>query len=428
MGRGYSATRAGSARNVRKEKRTRSVSIQKLRDALESGKSIEEASVASEEDQDRVSDAEVMTKYKTCGRIVDEVLKVLGDATVAGANTYDLCVLGDKEVKERCGAVYKAGKAKAIRKGLSVPTNISVNSVLCHHCPFDSAEAITLKEGDIVKIHLGCHLDGFATQAARTVVVGNQMIPQDVARCIQASVVALNAMIRLLRPGEQNGPVTDVIGMVGQCYGVQPCEGVLSNRTKRWIIDGSDAIIGKRVIKEEPLQDVAECTFGPNQVWTLDVAFTTAPTHRLLASDEPTNIVRKNEITDRTRIDAGDYVLKLVQEEFFCFPFTARQAPSPLTAKLGIKALQKTTMLDVFPALKCRTGAVTTRWCCTVAITEKRVHVLSGLPPAADTDDFNCVTTPSAGIKEVLALPLDFKAPKSVDEDDDRPKSKKQRK
>ena len=44
---------------------------------------------------------------------------------------------------------------------------ISVNEVVCHSIP-DSTELV---DGDIVKVDLGCHIDGYIAVAANTIVV-----------------------------------------------------------------------------------------------------------------------------------------------------------------------------------------------------------------------------------------------------------------
>jgi methionine aminopeptidase len=58
-----------------------------------------------------------------------------------------------------------------MEKGLSFPTCISVNNVVGHFSPLKSEDRV-LKEGDVAKIDLGVHIDGFVGQVAHTVVVG----------------------------------------------------------------------------------------------------------------------------------------------------------------------------------------------------------------------------------------------------------------
>ena len=58
-----------------------------------------------------------------------------------------------------------------MEKGISFPTCISVNNVVGHFSPLKTEDQL-LKEGDVAKIALGVHIDGFVGQVAHTIVVG----------------------------------------------------------------------------------------------------------------------------------------------------------------------------------------------------------------------------------------------------------------
>ena len=58
-----------------------------------------------------------------------------------------------------------------MEKGVAFPTCISVNNIVGHLSPLKSEDQ-QLKDGDLVKIDLGCHIDGFVGLVAHTIVVG----------------------------------------------------------------------------------------------------------------------------------------------------------------------------------------------------------------------------------------------------------------
>ena len=62
-------------------------------------------------------------------------------------------------------------KNKQIEKGVAFPTCISINEICGHYSPLKS-EDTDLKEGDLVKIDLGVHIDGFVALVAHTLIVG----------------------------------------------------------------------------------------------------------------------------------------------------------------------------------------------------------------------------------------------------------------
>ena len=73
-------------------------------------------------------------------------------------------------ITERTGSVFK--KEKEITKGIGFPTCISVNNVIAHFSPLMSEPDVVLVDGDMVKVDLGVHIDGFIACVGHSVVVG----------------------------------------------------------------------------------------------------------------------------------------------------------------------------------------------------------------------------------------------------------------
>ncbi|MDP6613286.1 MAG: M24 family metallopeptidase, partial [Candidatus Hydrothermarchaeota archaeon] len=63
------------------------------------------------------------------------------------------------------GAIKEAGAKSAF------PCNISINEVAAHYSP-QAWDASTFKKGDLVKLDVGIHLEGYIADIAKTVVVG----------------------------------------------------------------------------------------------------------------------------------------------------------------------------------------------------------------------------------------------------------------
>lgn len=79
---------------------------------------------------------------------------------------------GDALIVAGAATVY-ASKKTSVPKGIAFPTSISVNNVVSHYSPMPSDKDIpVLKNGDVVKVMLGVHIDGYASVHAETVVVG----------------------------------------------------------------------------------------------------------------------------------------------------------------------------------------------------------------------------------------------------------------
>ena len=106
--------------------------------------------------------AELQKMHRAC-RIVVETLRAARAAAAPGVTTKEL----DRIAREH---IEKAGAKPAFLgyRGYPATLCVSVNEEVVHGIPGSRK----LKDGDIVGLDLGCIVDGFYGDAARTVAVG----------------------------------------------------------------------------------------------------------------------------------------------------------------------------------------------------------------------------------------------------------------
>ncbi|EHB17641.1 Proliferation-associated protein 2G4 [Heterocephalus glaber] len=126
-----------------------------------------------EQQEQTITEDLVVTKYKMGGDIANRVLRSLVESSSSGVSVLSLCEKGDAMIMEETGKIFK--KEKEMKKGIAFLTSISVNNCVCHFSPLKSDQDYILKEGDLVKIDLGVHVDGFIANVAHTFVIG---VPQ----------------------------------------------------------------------------------------------------------------------------------------------------------------------------------------------------------------------------------------------------------
>lgn len=146
---------------------------------------------------------------------------------------------------------------------------MSVNHTVGHYSPL-ADESTQLQEGDVAKIICGAHIDGYAANAAHTVLVGDKADERK-GEVIAAAHAALRAAERAIRDGSTNGDVTAVMNKVVADFNCVMVEGVLSHTVKKYCIDSNKVIIGK----EAPQQNVEDWTFVPGEVIHMDVYVST---------------------------------------------------------------------------------------------------------------------------------------------------------
>ncbi|XP_042401300.1 ERBB-3 BINDING PROTEIN 1-like [Zingiber officinale] len=115
---------------------------------------------------------DVIIKYKTVAEIVNSNRPFNWWYLSADPKLIRLSIYARKATPSesmQTGNVYKNVK-REIERGVAFPTCISINNTVCHFSPLGNDKTI-LEEKDIVKIDMGCHIDGFIVVVARTDVI-----------------------------------------------------------------------------------------------------------------------------------------------------------------------------------------------------------------------------------------------------------------
>ena len=198
-------------------------------------------------DESFIEKPAILDKYKAAAEVTNAALRRATQIALPDADIYSVCQEIDKLIEEELRKVFNNKKSKKLERGIAFPTCISVNNIFGHYSPM-SDESSKLQEGDVAKIDLGCHLDGFVAQAATTIIVTADPAHKTVGKKADVILAAHNAFLaatRQIKEGSTNNSVTDVIAKVTADYEVNPVEGVLSHKLKRHLIDGNDVIINK---------------------------------------------------------------------------------------------------------------------------------------------------------------------------------------
>ena len=123
-----------------------------------------------------------------------------------GADISAVCGQVDAFVEEEVTKVFSNKKSKKLERGISFPCCISVNEICGHFSPF-ADDSVALKAGDLAKIEVGAHIDGYSANAATSVSSGGKAEGK-AADVILAAYNAFLAAQRAIRVGGTNHEVT----------------------------------------------------------------------------------------------------------------------------------------------------------------------------------------------------------------------------
>ncbi|GAA35285.2 metalloprotease ARX1, partial [Clonorchis sinensis] len=306
-----------------------------------------------------VLDDVVVTKYKMAAEVTNSVLSELIKLSVPGAKIVELCKLGDQRIQDESAKLFKREKAMKKGKsfwclylpGISYPTSMSVNNIICHYSPIDGEEneIVELKDGDLVKIDLGAHIDGYAAVVGHTFVVGSSSDNKVTGRkadVIIAANTAAEVAVRLLRSNYENIKVSEMITKTAADFNCRPIEGMQSHQMRRMVYDAEKSIVLNP--SEEHKKSIEKTSFELNEVWNIDILLSTG-------SGKPrdhkarTTIYKKNETLYQLKMKSSRQLHSEIASKFLAYPFNIRALEDLKKARLGITECAKHDVVQALP-------------------------------------------------------------------------------
>eukprot|EP01006_Ploeotia_vitrea_P046597 TRINITY_DN67039_c5_g3_i1.p1 TRINITY_DN67039_c5_g3~~TRINITY_DN67039_c5_g3_i1.p1 ORF type:complete len:465 (-),score=64.78 TRINITY_DN67039_c5_g3_i1:935-2125(-) len=335
---------------------------------------------------------------------------MIANNVVEGASVYKLCTTADETLNTELQATYRKAvdaNDNPVIRGVAFPSCFSVNDIACYFSPEETDPDIILHKGDILHIEMAGHIDGYIATVAHTVIVGYDPEEQEqterttaAKQVMHAAYLTALAAARLMRPGNTNDQVTDLIARMAHALGLHPAFGVCSHRMKRYDEMGEQVILQRERLTPKDSQLAETVTFEPDQVWGLDVVFMNGSDSMLRARDYKTTIYKRSEVMKAPRVKATQYVLGALRQinEAGQLPFAVHNMEDVGKAHLGCAVLAKESLLDTFQPLCTKPGQILARYKWTITIQGRDTKRLCGLDAPAYIN-----------VKDLSQLPTELK-------------------
>jgi len=333
---------------------------------------------AGENDLPTIADDLVVTKYMMAAEITNKVLKELVEACKPEASVRDLCILGDQRLTEETAKAFK--KDKKLLKGVAFPTCIAVNNCICHYSPLLSEPDTVLAAGDLVKLDLGAHIDGFIAVVAHTLCVGASVdspISGRQADAVLAAHLASEAALRLVKPGNETYEVTEVVGKIGESFECKPVEGMLSHQLEQNKIDGEKTIIQNPT--EAQRKEHEKYEFAVHEVYAVDVLISTGDGQGKEKEGKIT-VYKKTEDSYMLKMKTSREFYSKVQKQFGTMPFNLRSMDDEKKARMGVVECVAHKLIEPFQVLYDKEGSHVAQFKFTVLMMPNGPHKITGLP------------------------------------------------
>jgi methionyl aminopeptidase len=138
----------------------------------------------------RLKTHDQLKQMRWAGLIVGRLLNELAGEVKAGVTTRALDKFAEKFIQAHgASPAFRGVRSTPDLKPFPGVICASINEELVHGIPGERA----LKDGDVLKVDVGCRLDGYYSDAARTYIVGS--VPERVSELVRTTSECLDAAI-----------------------------------------------------------------------------------------------------------------------------------------------------------------------------------------------------------------------------------------
>ncbi len=235
-------------------------------------------------------------QYKTSGKIVREVKPVVQSAVRPGVTFLEICDLVKREVESRGGR-------------LAFPTGIGVNEVTAHYAPQDGDES-AFREGDLVKVDFGVHVDGYVTDTSVSVTFNPEF-----NLLLEATERALEVAIATARREPRTAEIGREIHREAARFGFKTIENLTGHTLDRYTVHAGKSIPNLYMPGMQPLKTGDVFAIEP---------FLTLGSAAGYVVDAPTQTIFSMVARRRTGMAELDAFADRVWSERKTLPFTPR--------------------------------------------------------------------------------------------------------
>ncbi len=166
---------------------------------------------------DQELDFETIEKYRQAGKIAHEARE-----------------FGKKIIKEDVTLLEVANKIESliVKRGgrVAFPVNIAIDDIAAHFTPRHDDNTLIFQRGNVVKLDVGAHIDGYIADTAVTVEVNTH----NWSDLIKASSEALNVAIDMIKPGTDLSRVGAAVEQTITNYGFKPISNLTGHSLEQF--------------------------------------------------------------------------------------------------------------------------------------------------------------------------------------------------
>lgn len=274
---------------------------------------------------------EVLENYNKSKDISDSVLTLARSFVKENVKVLDLAEKIEEKIKKLGG-------------GIAFPANISINENAAHYTP-DIDDPTVLKEGDLVKVDFGVHVNGYIWDRAFSVLIGEEK-----NELIEAAEQAVKDAISIVKPGVKVFEISEIIENTVSEFNLKPIYNLSGHGLEKFVQHAEPSIPNSKNSIQYELKEgqaIAMEVFTTRGIGLVKESGQTLIFMHL--QDRPVRLWEARKILERAKV------------EFSGVPFAKRWLKDIATGaklELALKQLVEMNALKAYSVLKEESGSV----------------------------------------------------------------------
>lgn len=288
---------------------------------------------------------ENLKDYEKAGKIAAECLEFGRKLIKVNGSLLEVA----EKVEEK---IYEMGGKPAF------PVNISINDVAAHFTPEINDQTV-FKEGNLVKLDVGVHVNGCIGDNAITIDLG------DNKELVKASEEALEKAIKIIKPGIKLRDIGKEIQDVIEGFGFSPIRNLCGHQVDQYVQHAGLTIPNYDNGSEIELEDGMILAIEP---------FATKG-EGVVVDGKSSGIFRLIQAKNTRNMDARK-IVKFVDENFKTLPFAKRWLKQFSNLNFNLQTLEREDIIEEYKMLVERSKGLVSQCEKTVLVKDK-VKVLT---------------------------------------------------
>ncbi|HUX98170.1 MAG TPA: type II methionyl aminopeptidase [Candidatus Deferrimicrobium sp.] len=268
--------------------------------------------------------------YKKAGEIHIEATKVTKPLIKVGTKVVDICDTAEKFILEHGG-------------GLAFPVNVSINNIAAHYTAIGPTDQTIIEEGDVVKVDIGVHIEGYVADGAFSVSFN-----QEYEKLVEAAEAALQGVIEEIKPNIETHKLGAIAEKAIKDRGYRPVRDLSGHLLDQWELHGKKTIPSIALPSGEKIEE--------GEVYAIEFFATTGTgsVHDL----PPTYIYNLVPLKRPIRSSGARQILREIGNKYKTLPFARRWIMRDLKGGvlLGIRELTRIGLLHEYHPLAEKKG------------------------------------------------------------------------